>query len=1134
MKKTSFLKGEDHQHFGLRKLSIGVTSVLLGTTFMLWGGSQVRADNLNDNNAAHEQVVEQQKANTAQTANNQTQSVEGQTVQPKQEQAKTADANKQQAQTVQAAVGQSQVEVNKTNSVKVTANNNASQQTLTISNPKQANTVNAAALAENKIAQNQQANAAAKQTVAEPAVHYNNPEEVTDWNGFTSALRNRNVDAIVLDNDIYATGPREFALNSAAHDWQDWNISRKVTITSKDVNHRSTINFGNHFISFWDQNHRWYQDNNTPWDITLKDVNITNTDRVFSPFFFNNESIREANKDKITFDNVNQNGDMLLRSEQVNVELKGNVNINSHLHNGDYSAIYAHSVQIDPNANVTMNVTDDTYSEFLMGNAAIHIVNAANNWTGVEVGENATLRINPDVTSHNTKGIITTGANSVILDRGAKVEMNLGTGNSTGIFGAQNLVLNEGSSLNIKTAEDNNGVVAWGANNNGHHVSPITLGYNRSHDSNSTLDIKNGATLRIVRSDSNCPSIDALISFGGTGCNDRNQFNLNVEDGATLDLQDAAHSNWHAYGTNLANYLGDQNYLYNTGMIAMYGVNAYDHVNFGNVKYVNLQRTGYQHGILMRLEGGCNPLGDNAIIIRGNNIPLSQWVAGNYSKNADYTWNIDRLCTQNKVGDFSYNYNGRYQRVYVYPNGYQRWNGLDFADANANVAFSDGSSLYDHQDFNQNFNWWSPQRISFGSALQKNYYASVEDANALTTHVNANTNQTPSLNVNNIVLTWRDDDGNVVEAPAGYTVAWDVAPDTSKATAAGQPDRTGSVLVTLKNGKQEVVSVPVNVLSARAINGLTATQNEPSTIPTAQQVTDTSDVNRFGISSVQWITKPSVAEVNSAAPGTVRVNYNDGTSQILTPTINVVGAKVIYHARVNDADALTTHVNATTSVPSLNAQNIHFTWMDQNGEVVAAPSHYRVTWATAPDTSRATVTGEPNRQGEVIVSLDDGSSFYVNVPVNVLSARTQHDGFKIKQNDTADLPTAAYMTDTSDVDQFGIKDVAWASEPDISSPGAQVYGRTRVDYNDGTSQYLDPYLDVLEVKNGQDHKDDRDVYFETIRYVRETTSDGSVHYVRVDFGYARVKTTDYAYPVGDPRRVTYSNWQVVSESPLDN
>lgn len=132
------------------------------------------------------------------------------------------------------------------------------------------------------------------------------------------------------------------------------------------------------------------------------------------------------------------------------------------------------------------------------------------------------------------------------------------------------------------------------------------------------------------------------------------------------------------------------------------------------------------------------------------------------------------------------------------------------------------------------------------------------------------------------------------------------------------------------------------------------------------------------------------------------------------------------------------------------------------------------------------------------------------------------------------MPSAGYMTDTSDVDRFGVRDVNWVDEPDISNPGAEVYGRTRVDYDDGTSQYLNPYVDVLGVEDGRDHKDDSDVYFESVGYVRETDYNGNTYYAREMVGYARVKTTDYAYPEGDARRVTYSDWEEVSHHKLDN
>lgn len=39
-------KGESQQHFSLKKLTVGVASVVVGTTFMMFGGHAVYANDL--------------------------------------------------------------------------------------------------------------------------------------------------------------------------------------------------------------------------------------------------------------------------------------------------------------------------------------------------------------------------------------------------------------------------------------------------------------------------------------------------------------------------------------------------------------------------------------------------------------------------------------------------------------------------------------------------------------------------------------------------------------------------------------------------------------------------------------------------------------------------------------------------------------------------------------------------------------------------------------------------------------------------------------------------------------------------------------------------------------------------------
>lgn len=468
----------------------------------------------------------------------------------------------------------------------------------------------------------------------------------------------------------------------------------------------------------------------------------------------------------------------------------------------------------------------------------------------------------------------------MVIAENANVEMNMGDGNSSAILNARNLTIKSDATLSIKTKQDNNGSIAM-TGNNGWHVAPISLGTFKPANADTSLNIEKNATLKIVRAGVSRYTITPLISLGDERSSNAGAVeSINVDDNATLDLQDAAQSNWHEYGDKLANYLGNKDRLYTAGLISIYGIDATTDIHFGNARYVNLQRTGNQHGILLRLEGGSSISGNSAVV-DAKGMPLKQWIAGNYSKNADYSWNLDYLRTENKWGDYSYNYNGKNQSNWSQYTS-QRNNGMTFDQSNGAVKFSDNRSLvYSHSDFNKMFNWWTPQRLSFGTifAVPK---ASVEDVNALVTHVNANTKVSPSLNANNINFTWKDTDGNVVKAPKNIEVNWVVDPNTVAITADNSFDRTGEVEITIDGQTQKVV-VPVKVLGAIVRNnGAKVNQNDESTLPAASHFANTSAVDRFGVSSVDWVDKPAIQSF-----GKVTVHYADGTSQVLDPYVDV-------------------------------------------------------------------------------------------------------------------------------------------------------------------------------------------------------------------------------------------------------
>ena len=57
MKNRFINRGEDHQRFSLRKLTVGVASVLVGTTFMVFGGQAVHADSIGNTAKAESEEV---------------------------------------------------------------------------------------------------------------------------------------------------------------------------------------------------------------------------------------------------------------------------------------------------------------------------------------------------------------------------------------------------------------------------------------------------------------------------------------------------------------------------------------------------------------------------------------------------------------------------------------------------------------------------------------------------------------------------------------------------------------------------------------------------------------------------------------------------------------------------------------------------------------------------------------------------------------------------------------------------------------------------------------------------------------------------------------------------------------------
>ncbi len=372
-------KGESQQHFSLRKLTIGVASVIIGTTFMFFGGHAVHADDLSRDAEQTSSVVQKQSSEKIDV-----------------DAVKEADNVSNQRQDLPSS---GQVE-RANNDVKSNQDSEASKQKAQAI--KRVETVNAKDLAksentdnsvENKSVVKTAASDQAKATKVVPTVKPNipgtfkNPIQVSNWDQFDAAFRDKNVDQIVLNNDIDVTGGRNKVFDNRG-------ISRTVEITSTE-NNRYTMNFGNHFMSLWDNAQNG---SDQGWNIIIKNVDIKSTDDTYSPIFTRDVSVKNSKKDTIIYDNVNFDGHQFSRTDAANIVLAGTVNINSVLESGDYAAIDAYSFKVADGANVTLNVREDSKfnhntTEYRWGNTGVRTwYNDGND--AVVIGSGATFRFN--------------------------------------------------------------------------------------------------------------------------------------------------------------------------------------------------------------------------------------------------------------------------------------------------------------------------------------------------------------------------------------------------------------------------------------------------------------------------------------------------------------------------------------------------------------------------------------------------------------------------------------------------------------------------------------------------------------------------------------------------------------------
>lgn len=918
------------QRFTLKKLTIGVASVLIGFTFMGVSAANADAD---------------------------------------------VPANNTPVETTPAPVG-NQNSASATNAAPASASTDSSQGSSATGSA--ASGANTPASDTNTFTLPNQAQPAITPSELGASLAETQTQDVNDWQSFVNAMNDANVGTIKLSNDVNVTNnvngqttgsllyPDQLKLSGT-------HISRSVTI----VGNNHALDFGKYYLTLNDSD-------NNPWKITLKDLTLkresTPNSWKASPF-----ELYNTKNGQITLENVNANlknsGLAYAADENAQnslVVLKGTNNIIIQSDNDTpFEAVHSTGdLTIADGATVNFNNA--------AAKAALHVTGALNN--------------------KNVSGLVANDENNIVtltVGQNAKINMEMGSGNSAALFAGQ-MHIEKNANVEINTHQDGARISSNGGDFNAaeaqqafsanpSHVGAVTLGWVKepiiltSSRKVSNSYIENGATLKITRPSTSQSTVTPLISFASANTAASGiDFKFHVNDGATLDLQDAASKTGTTYNRaefNNAKYLGNQDNLAYPGLISMWGSGATDDLEFGKVKNVNLQRLGTERGILISLHAGMFPsvsspvttdkLGNKVFINQGGNdyIPLN-YVGPDGQK---LTWYIKDFASYNLGGnDFSYNFVPSAVDYYVGTDGQPYLTlrkpksqggafGYDFAHSNGSVVLNDGTSLrggnYEGpsitpliSSFGENFNWWNPSQISFGT----DYYndaekytpqggiISVNEGHALTGGPASTTNPTDAQHS---VIGFTDGNGQPA-TPDVSSYTWKEKPNT---TVPG--NKAGIVTVTYGDGSKDDVTVTVHVKSQAEMydpqgQDVHATVGNHTALSAETAITNKPDLPAG--TTYAWSTEPNTSK-SGVVPSVVNVNYPDG-SQDQVPVNVIVGdttkAETKTDADKNDPQGKT----VDTTIGKLPDPSTAVTWPagqpTKNDPRESDPTY---TWSQTPD-----------------------------------------------------------------------------------------------------------------------------------------------------------------------------------------
>ena len=1046
------------QKFAIKKFTVGVASVLVGTTFALYAGT---------NHVAADQV----EPNTAQSA--------------------TKDTVEQKDET------KKQPEAVSTNAP-VAPETKVPQQAQAATPEKTVPTQTDSPVLE------QQPTTPQQQPVQPEVVPSQDASHVSDMAQFQTALNDKNVAEIVLDKDV--TNDTDNYVNVDKP-----GVAPNATVKLHDVSATPT------YVESSPSANVTANNVDLSGNVTLT-AGVNNTSTPQNVYANGKVNVKSGANVVLTTNNAYSNETQNLTAGALHVEknAKLNVKVNTTAPNvavptgGTWESLVVNSRAVDVtngNAKVDGELTVDPFTKEKRGTsvvAAVVLSAPATTQNDLVIGPTGKLVFNA-TQAPNTRGVYFVNNDHAFgVQHGGQILLKMGHGVSNAVWNPDNLVLSDGAKLDVETYQDNNGVTNVGIDSTGAgaHSGVITLNWGSSDRPNNSdvttgnvhgnLTVKPNALLKVVRKvdENSQQAATPLISYGGVGGNNGTN-SLNVDHGSVV-LEDALQKDslqksnlgYYSYLDVTDNYHSP---VYPLGMVSMWGVGSTNRVNVVAPKLFKMVRTGKQKGMLFRLEATDNKItmdaaDDQSVPVKYGTIANVKYNNDKVSQAKNYEWNVKNLKSVNWLGDYSMNYlNARKEGT---PFGLSPDSSVSFAQATPQAA---------KDDFNNYFNWWSATNLEMGSDLNVFHPVYQPLAVMQNTTQSENVLYQDRVQPSNVKYTLLDPTGEFSWAKVDATGTLTVAPTVT--TDVGLYNVP--VEVSFTSGQKVVAYAPVTVLNSdskdvfndrnvllgevkpvfthktsdkdilpapmQALNGLTVYTKDEKTGQYLPVTTYVPSKNGNLVDTQTGAGLPGVKVTWAQAPTTVVAKDSDKTETEPMMALVDVQNKQVSFPKVGLFPDLGNFPVPVTMYGASAKPDVHATRtleqsLPQAASVLQMPDltaqHEAevasVVWSKKPALDQTT----PKATGMVSVKFTDGTD--LNVPVNVAVDPNMADLntplAQVVKTELNKLPEAKSGVANS-ADLPGNTKYNWKSPVEVTTPGTK-QGTVVVTYPDGSRDEL--------------------------------------------------------------------------------